>query len=143
MWHPGQVPAERSWLCRHFWAHRRAVHSAETTKYASACWQQCSAQCALHLESWGNVTAAMFKTAGSDILRAHRSSRPTPSHEEQTRRSLEDEKLSEETPSDGGLSRDLPRAAADAIISKTVLAVPTSHRPSCDMALIFNVRTTT
>ena len=45
-------------------------------------------------------------------------------------RSLEDEKLNEETPSDGGLSRDLPRAAPDAIIPDAVPAIPTSHKIS-------------
>ena len=40
----------------------------------------------------------------------------TPSHEEQSRRSLEDEKLSDETPSEGGLSSGLPRAGAARVI---------------------------
>lgn len=40
----------------------------------------------------------------------------TPSQEEQSNRSLDDEKLSDETPSEGGRSSGLPRAGAGALI---------------------------
>ena len=69
--------------------------------------EACKAQAARHAP--GFVYQIIRVRAGGVLL--------TPSHEEQSRRSLEDEKLSDETPSEGGLSSGLPRAGAAAVIA--------------------------
>ncbi len=59
-------------------------------------------------ERYHHFDVSMYMYAVADVL--------TPSQEEQSSRSLEDEKLSDETPSEGGRSSGLPRAGAGALM---------------------------